>query len=284
MKFSLQNNVLTVMSESKIEALAIVDHYRILRDVAGRTEEELDANLAKASAALAAAATGHLSYEDKGTDKRPWFACEADLGPTSIAPYTSLLHKLTGFTGEVPELPFQYCWHGLLHTHVVTECGFSSNGIVARGFIRAEDWNGQPAEVRAAVNFRDYVVEMFGFREHEPEFIQNGGFIQRNPHYLRRHAAEPGLGCPDLWKAMFAWWRATHASPAQEEVLRKAEATCLAGGLGDNSWDVRKGGQSEAGLVDYAGIRVSYQDSPGLVTWDEFIAMGTGLSPVGAED
>lgn len=272
MKFTLENNTLTVSSETKLEAFAIASHYRILHNVGGNTEAELDASIARASETLANVAAGHMTYAEKGTDKRPWFACVADLGEASMRPYLELLQKITGYAGEVPEMPFEYRWSGLLHTHVVDECFFSSKGIRVRGFIRAEDWYGEKAEVRAHKHFRDYVVEQFGFRKHEQEYIDNGnGSARRNPNYLKHHAAQPGLGSPELWKALFSWWRANHATPEQEALLQKAEASTRKAGLVDNSWEVRTGGSDEARLVDYAGIRVSYSAvKGGLVPWEQF--------------
>lgn len=273
MKFTLENNALTVSSETKLEAFAIASHYRILNNVRGDTEAALDASVARASEALANVAAGHLTYVEKATEKRPWFACEADLGEASMGPYLDLLQKVTGYAGEVPEMPFQYRWHGLLHTHVAAECFFSSKGIRVRGFIRSEDWNGEKAEVRAPKHFRDYVVEQFGFRKHESEYIDNGRFIKRNPNYLKHHAAQPGLGSPELWKALFAWWRVNHATPEQEALLQKAEACTRKSGLTENSWDVRMGGGDQAYLVDHAGIRVSYSAvKGGSVSWEQFQA------------
>lgn len=272
MKFTLENNALTVSSETKLEAFAIAEHYRILRNVGGKTEAELDASVARASEALANVAAGHMTYVEKGTEKRPWFACEADLGEASMKPYLDLLQKITGYANEVPELPFQYRWHGLMHTHVAAECFFSSKGIRVRGFIRSEDWAGEKAEARAPKHFRDYVVEQFGFRKFEREYVEAGnGHIVRNPNYLKHHAAQPGLGSPELWKALFSWWRANHATPEQEALLQQAEANTRKAGLAENSWDVRMGGGEQAYLVDYAGIRVSYSAvKGGQVSWEQF--------------
>lgn len=274
MKFTLENNALTVSSETKLEAFAIAEHYRILCSVGGKTEAELDASIARVSEALANVAAGSMTYAEKGTEKRPWFACEADLGEASMKPYLDLLQRITGYAGEVPEMPFQYRWHGLMHTHVAAECLFSSKGIRVRGFIRAEDWYGEKAEVRAPKHFRDYVVEEFGFRKHEQEYIDNGnGTARRNPNYLTHHAAQPGLGSTELWKALFSWWRANHATLEQEALLQKAEACTRKAGLFDNSWDVRDSGADQAGLVDRAGIRASYSAvKGGLVSWEQFQA------------
>jgi hypothetical protein len=287
MKYALEGLALSVIAESIRDAALIVDHFRELRLglLYSDDPEKLKASLARASDTLKSVETGDLVHQDLATEKRPWFPASTELGPNSIKPYMDLLKRVTRYAGDLPESEFVPSDAGLHHTHAMAKCLVSSRGIKASGFIQSEDWGGQPADVRARVNFHDYVVEGFGYRKHEEEFTQvgNGQYV-KNPSYLKRLAPQSGLGSPELWKQIFGWWRKTHATPGQEAVLQFAEAHKLSWQLAMD-WDIRKGGGNEAGLVGYNGLHLAYSGNNAVnMSWAEFAELKTWAPVPETED
>jgi hypothetical protein len=243
-------------------ASAIVDA-KTAREVAGR--------LTRAAEGIE---HGDLAHTDTATRKRPWFAARSHTGPNGFKPYADLLKKLTGFDGDIPELELpqeQIQWRGLLHTFIAESVKFSSDGITTTGFIRTEDWNGKVAAVRAEENFSDYVCEMFGFRKTEPEYIERGSIMVRNPNYMRHHKAQPGLGSNELWTALFTWWRENVANDAQRAALDESDATAAKTRL-DPCWVLRFGGNPQ-GYVAYQGLTLAYSPEHRSLTWEEFAAL-----------
>lgn len=287
MKYALEGLTLAVIAESIRDAALVVDHFRELRlgILYSDDPEKLKASLARASATLKAVETGDLVYQDVATEKRPWFSVSTELGPDSVKPYLDLLERVTGYAGDLPEFEFIPSDAGLRHTHVMAKCLVSSSGIKASGFIKTEDWNGQTADVRAPINFHDYVVEGFGYRKHEDEFKQAGnGQYVKNPSYLKRYEAQSGLGSPELWKQIFSWWRKTHATPGHEAVLQFTEAHRLSW-QSDMDWDIRHGGGNQAGLVGYSGLHLAYSGSNAVnMSWTEFAELTTWAPAPETED
>lgn len=248
---------LIVTAETPLEVLWVWKHYR------------LDAGTPDGAVAMAQAIqTGTYTHTTAPHDKSKWF--DVDVYLNALAPYTNLLKQVTGFDitpGELPNMDLTADYPDRLgFTHLVDACGIVGGMFHAHVYINAEEWNGQPAEVRAQVNAEDYVMEDVGKRKHEREYITAGnGHMVANPQYLKRHRAEAGLGAPWLWKRIFSWWRANHASPAQFELLAAADAMPKYKGQTDRDYDIRKGGGEEASLIGYSMYVV---DPAGTIDWD----------------
>ena len=285
MKYHLHQNILHISAESAQESLNLLSHFKLLNPISlliqqGTPESKETAAaewLKHVAEKVQEAIAGNCSYAFAGNAKIKWFEVKASLPISVLQPYLDLLKKITGYSGEIPEFEFSYPSYGLLHTHIVSKCLVSSAGIQLAGFMRSEDWNGKSAEERATPSFVDYTFEAFGYRPFEPEFLaKDNGCYQRNPKYATvRHSAKTGLGMPELWEALFSWWRQTHATVEQQAILLLGEVETARFNLGDNAWDIRKGGGHAANLVSYTGITTSYtENNVRTVTWDEFKALG----------
>lgn len=283
MKYELLENIapgcgteLVITAENVGDSVAVAKHFKGVFGIGGAIESAEDARTLAARLVRTADGIehGNLVHTATATQKRPWFAANSYTGPNGIKPYADLLKKLTGFDGVIPEQELtqaQMAWHGLMHTYITESVKFSSDGITTTGFITSEDWNGKSAEVRAEENFSDYVCETFGFRKSEPEYIDRGSTMVKNPNYLRRHNAEPGLGSNELWTALFTWWRENVANDAQRAALDESDATAAKTRL-DPCWALRFGGNPQ-GYVAYQGLTLSYSPEHRALTWGEFAAL-----------
>lgn len=258
---------LSVTAETLPEMIDLNQHFRIFdKDKA----EDIQAFAAQLG-------SGPPWTTERRPEKRLWFQCESALGDEFTKPYEDLLRRITGFDGQMVLDMDLTAIHPrrLCHTHITDRCWLEHGHICYVGMIKAEDWNDRSAADNADLNCADYIAEDFGFRRFEREYIESGnGQPKRNPNYLKRHKAQPGLGAPWLWKAIWEWWRENHASDEQRRILNAADS--LKSNLDSGKdYDIRKGGGEQAYLVSFS---LYYLDPNGFCNWDGKGTMATALS------
>lgn len=248
---------LTIVAETQSEMVECNNHFRIF-----------DLSKAEGVSTFAAQLAGGPPWTiERKPEKRLWFKVESALDYDFTKPYEDLLRKITGFDGQMileADLTALHPRH-LCHTHITDRLYLDQGHICFVGFIRAEEWNKRSAADNADLNFADYTAEDFGFRRFEREFIEDGsGRLKKNPNYLKRYKAQPGLGAPWLWSFLWQWWRDNHATPEQEAILKSCERLKAAWNSG-HDWELRKGGGDQCSLVGYS---IYYDDPNGTCNWD----------------
>lgn len=221
MKFELVDNDrgthdLQITTESPAEVRELIAHYKL--DPFEYVNE---------------ATTGEMIYLDRALkrDNGSWFECSSFVDASWLQPYLDKLGWTTGYAGPLPSIENAPRYGSnylvnLCHTHIVTAARITPDGMVFDGYDSAQDWDGKTADVLAPRYFAEYVREGIGDRKCEPEFIEmRNGLLKRNPNYKKRHAPHPAAKSARLFGCLFDWWRANHATPGQEEVLRRVEAT-----------------------------------------------------------
>lgn len=266
MKFRIVGKDLEILAENLREIGELVSHYRL----------ELAAILPEASG-------NQLMYYDRSVDRdnTSWFEVEASLGREWIEPYLKHLKHLTGFDGEIPEMPAPrypqgYCeW--LCHTHLVTESWVSSQGCRARGFVKSRDWMGRKAADRAQPSFEGYLQEDIGKTPVSQQYIPvgSGGLYQLNPNFGRYKPPIPVKRSEDLaqklWEQLFQWWRKTQATPEQQVFLDKVEE-CHHGPCPNESL----AHYLQRSL--YGKLRTSFKEGAEALTLEEFQRLGKPVS------
>lgn len=213
MKFSLNNGKLTISAESTAEVKEMLDHYR--KDVT----QHIDALI-----------SGQFEVTT-GTERRPYFAQSVSVPFEFLAPYYTLLERVTGYTGEpftidnAPRYGDSRSRVNLCHTHIVTYASVDANGMHFEGFNCAEDWNNRTAEENAKRYYAEYVRASIGYTKSEPEFIRTGwgGNMKRNPNYMKRHYPEAKATSASLFEFLFNHWLANVANDAQRVLWAEGE-------------------------------------------------------------
>lgn len=230
---------------------------------------------------------GEYRHEEPGR----WIQCDVYLDTHALKPYRDLLERLTGYAGALPDMDLTApCTSRLGYSHYVAECGIEDEMFHARVIdsLPRQDYGKTEDEqiVRAERLMEDAVQAAIGKRKFEREYIEMpNGLMRRNPDYLKRHAAEPGLGAPWLWRVIWEWWEANHATEAQRAIL--AAAASLRDGRLDPDWMIRPAGGDECHLVSFT-IYVLDPNGPvnwdgkgtkaRVVTWEDFKALGAEVS------
>lgn len=208
MKFTHSGHILTILADTPADGVEICKHFRL-------SIEDHVTSLASVM---------HIS----GDEERPWFAVSADIGMKWLAPYYTLLEKVTGCAGpfdiEHPDLRYSRHMH-LCHTHIVDRAWIDAEGYHATGFIRAEDWNGQSAAQRAMINFKEYVTKALGAEEVQHEFLQlDNGLYKKNPNWgCGRSKVFPQATHKLLFELLVQHWLEKHATPEQFNAWRRGE-------------------------------------------------------------
>lgn len=214
MQFSIIDKSLRIQSETPAEALEIIQHYRL--DVLAHAD------------ALSSGLLTHVVDPSRQHNSR-WFAVSHRVDAAWMFPYMARLSVLTGFHGQIPDIPAPrypagYCVN-LCHTHIVESATVSGVSYFAQGFIESGDWNNQTAAARSSPSFVEQIIEDIGARKSEPEFIElRNGLLKKNPGYLRRHAPHPQLTSSILFGTLFQWWADNHATAGQRDILTRCEA------------------------------------------------------------
>jgi hypothetical protein len=213
---------------------------------------------------------GEMTHTVSGA-KRPWFHQFAVVPFSFLQPYYDLLKKVTGYSGapfeiSAPRYPDSRHRQNLCHTHIVVDAAIGADGYHAEGFIQAEDWNGQPADVRAERNFNEYLRAALGDTKREPQYLRAGNnYLIENPNYLRRHAPHPAAASTALFEAIFSHWLTNHATDAQRDLWAEGEA-CF-------GTVVKSETLAASMLRNYDG-RFHIENYNRSVTLDEFKALG----------
>lgn len=212
MNFTLIPPDLVIEATTAREVAEICQHFRL--DITKYTDHLVE---------------GRMLHTISGA-KRPWFHLFAEVPFDFLQPYYDLLKKVTGYGGPAfeiaaPRYPGGSCVN-LCHTHIVVDAAISAAGYHAECFIQAEDWNGQPAAVRAKANLAKYLRDALGATEHEPEYIEFGfgGTLRRNPNYLKTHAPHPVCTSAKLFEALMEHWLEWCANEVQRELWAQGEA------------------------------------------------------------
>jgi hypothetical protein len=227
MRFSIVDKALHVSSDTPLEALEIIKHYKL--DTLQHAE---------------ALGTGQLTHICKpGRNNGEWFAVSSVLGADWIAPYLKRLVHLTGFPGPVPRIPGPKYPGGyaenLCHTHIVESVTLGEFGLEFHGFVHSADWNGRTAAQRYQACFDECVREAVGDTKREPEFVHvgNGGLMRHNPNYLKRHAPHPAATSARILECLMSWWLENRATPCQRDIIAQCIANhrtvCPRDGMGE---------------------------------------------------
>jgi hypothetical protein len=262
--------MLHVTAETTAEVMEVWQHYRL-----AQTPE----SIISMAAAVQAGTYEHVSVAKVA---RPWFDVDVYLD-RSLKPYQDLLKRLTGYDGPLPDMGLTAKHpHRLCYTRITNSVEIKDGMIHSHVYMQAEDWNKRDAATNAQINADDYEMEYFGKRHHEPEYIHDRqGNPRHNPNYLQRNRAKPGLGCPWLWDVIFGWWRETHASERQRELLAGVDA--LDSGRHGRDYSIQKGGGDEAVLSSYSLYVLDPNGKCAVYTWEQFKAMGTPEGKAAAE-
>lgn len=246
---------LTITAETKAETLEVIKHFRLF-----------DTDTEQGVLAMAEALGQPLPFVHKSEPKkRFWYDYESALDYEFTKPYADLLEKITGHTGQLPDLDLTpHHPRRLCHTHITSEARLEQGHICYTGIVQAEAWNGMTACDHGLNMLEDYMAEDFGFRRFEREYIERGNIMVRNPNYLKRHKAQPGLGAPWFWAVLFDWWRKNHASPEQSRILDASDAL-KSGWDSGRDYHLRQGGGEQAYLI---GSSLYYDDPNGACNWD----------------
>jgi hypothetical protein len=211
MEFELRSPDLLIRATTAKEVAEICEHFRM--DITKHTDALIE---------------GTMTHIVMGGD-RPWLHLFADVGFEFLQPYYDLLKKVTGYDGApfeiaAPRYPDHHVVN-LCHTHIVTDAAIDATGYHAECFIRAEDWNGQPAAVHAERNLAEYLREVLGDRRQEPQYIRlENGWMKENPRYPNtRHAPHPACTSWRLFEAIFAHWMDHHATTEQVALWTQGE-------------------------------------------------------------
>jgi hypothetical protein len=261
---------LTVYADGRNEVYDLARHFNVFK------KDDPD-ELIKFAEALKA---GKLEYQSPPEGRRPWYLVKGRVNERFVEPYWQLLKRITGHEGHFDLHLTNRHPNRLCHTHMTLACSLATDYLYEI-IIQAEDWNGKAAADRAVANALDYAEECLGYRPHEREFVQksNGAYYQ-NPNYLKRHSAKPGLGAPWLWETIFGAWRYRPdcATDEQRSILDEADAAKAAVKLIDSDYILRRSGGDCAHLVGCAGLYLSYKEPVRHMTWEQFAAMGRGVT------
>jgi hypothetical protein len=153
-------------------------------------------------------------------------------------------------------------------THITESLEIFCGDFAFVALVQAEPWGGHDAATYAHYLATDYVRQCVGVRRFEREYIPAGNtnFMKHNPdHGRKHHMAEPGLGNPLIWRAIFTHWRNTCATDGQRELLDLHDKLKAGYTLAEPDWMFRQGGSLEAQPVSYQGL---YVESPEGGEWD----------------
>ena len=218
----------------------------------------------------------HPFAHHRGTDKRPFFLVEGEVGQQFLEPYFKRFSRFTGMPEDTafPEMEVKNPKDSGI-THVVESYSLCGQRVHFKICIQAEDHCGRPAEVRAESNAQEYANLDFGDRPRTPEFIMKGNnAYYPNPEYGKHQYPVPAAKAKWFWDALIQYWLEHHATPGQLEIIEQEKA--LAGhskwfrpcyDIADNcSQTIYVLSTEEEGGFDYDGKRTFAKH----LSWEQF--------------
>ncbi len=159
--------------------------------------------------------------------RQAWYAFPIALDDEWFKPYKDLLQRCTGYAGEIPDMPIPGDTEALRATGYRAALRVEDGHLQATYYVESHAWGDRSALDYGHARAEDYFKESVGDRPPVPEFIHGGnGAYYPNPKYATGYKApvRARVTSEVVWNALWAWWRANHATPAQERVLRQVEA------------------------------------------------------------
>jgi hypothetical protein len=200
----------------------------------------------------------YFYYRNTGTIPGEW-----------VSPYISLMDRMTGYTGPLPELNIT-AWlpKQIMHTHIVQDLKLLSNGGIEYVCITntgKDGWNGKTAKEHAAKMADEYIKKDFGDVPFTPEYIPancliNSAHFVYNPAYGRHKGPRPEAKQVWFFNNLFNWWRENLANDAQKSMLAQDEER-------HKKADLRPSFVMEYGHPNYQGLRLA---DGSHVSWDVF--------------
>jgi hypothetical protein len=155
-------------------------------------------------------------------DLYTWHECSGEFGADMVAPYVNRLERVTGYRMQDRDYVCVLEDH-LVHTHFCDELTITNRGAYYRILESASHWNKKTPEENAADYAREDALQHLAERAAIRQMIElPSGLYKRNPDYGK---GKKGRLCmttqPQIWDALFTWWRQQYATPAQRDVLEQ---------------------------------------------------------------
>lgn len=172
-----------------------------------------------------------LKPSDLQYGRNAWYAFPVALDDQWFQPYKRLLARMTGYSGEIPDIAIGKDPRQLCPTHHRCDLRIEDGHVQATVFVSAHPWNKLDALTYGHKKAEAYLLgDLVGDPGYEPETIReyygNGDRYRTVPN-PRAHCKRPfvaKVASEEVWAAIWAWWVKTQASEAQLKVLAQAEA------------------------------------------------------------